>query len=148
MLKRLFLALLLTAVSVTVASAQPAADLMFHRTAAGGTEMIQRAVLLPVPPPPGPPGPELANVPQAALPLTNAVVGYLAGHGYLSGGSYGIDVQQTGGGWVIHVSGPGPGVDIVIHAPGPFLPGPEPIDLAPHALISVLVVRYDISNGF
>lgn len=146
MLKRTFLALLvLTAISVTAGLAQPATELMTYRTVAGGTEMIQRAALLPVPPPPSP-APELANVPQAALPIASAVVGYLASHAYLGDGPYGVTVQRTDGGWTIHVSVPGGDTTIFVHAPGPFIP--VPTDNIPRALISVSIFRYGINNGF
>src|SRR4029079_7290426 len=103
MLKRTFIALLFAALSATIASAQTATELMFSQVAAGGTEITQRAAILPLPAPP--PGsaqrPELANVPQAALPIAVAVENYLLGHGYLQNGPYGISVTRTDGGWVI-----------------------------------------------
>ena len=148
MLKRTFIALLFAALSATIASAQTATELMFSQVAAGGTEITQRAAILPLPPPP--PGsaqrPELANVPQAALPIAVAVENYLLGHGYLQNGPYGISVTRTDGGWVIQVTTPGGNNDFFVHAPGPTFP--VPTDNTLRVLVSALAVRYDISNGF
>ncbi len=148
MLKRTFIALLIAALSATAASAQTADDLAFSRVAAGGTEITQRAAILPLPPPP--PGaagkPQFANVPAAALPLAVAAERYLLDRGYLQSGSSGFDVERTDYGWVLHVSGPFGHLDILVHAPGPTFP--VPTDTVPRVLTSIQVFRYNISNGF
>ena len=148
MLKRTSITLLFAFLALAAAaSAQAPDELMFHRTAAGGTEIIQRAVILPLPPPPpGPPGPQFANVPPAALPLAVAVEKYLVGLGYLQDGPYGMNVVRTDSGWTVTVVGPTGTIDFVIHSPGPTFP--KPTDNIPRVLVSVLAIRYDISNGF
>lgn len=151
MLKRTSIALLFAGLALAAtasAQTQPAAqDLMFHRTAAAGTEITQRAAILPLPPPPpGPQGPQFANVPPAALPLAVATEKYLLDRGYLQDGPYGMSVVRTDGGWTITVVGPTGTTDFVIHSPGPTFP--KPTDSIPRTLVSVLAIRYDISNGF
>ncbi len=148
MLKRTSIALLFAFLALAAtASAQPADELMFHRAAAGGTEITQRAVILPLPPPPpGPPGPQFANVPPAALPLAVAVEKYLLDLGYLQDGPYGFRAVRTDGGWTITVVGPRGVTDFVIHSPGPTFP--KPTDNILRSLISVLAIRYDINNGY
>lgn len=152
MLKRTPVALLfafLAFAGLASAQTQPGADeLMFHRTAAGGTELTQRATILPLPPPPPNAAlrPELANVPPAALPLAVAVEKYLLNLGYLQDGPYGMSVVRTDSGWTVTVAGPAGTIDFVIHSPGPTFP--KPTDNIPRVLVSVLAIRYDISNGF
>lgn len=152
MLKRTSIALLFATLALAAAASaqtQPAADeLMFHRTAAGGTEITQRATILPVPPPPRDAAlrPQFANVPPAALPLAVAVERYLLDLGYLQDGPYGMSVVRTDSGWTVTVVGPTGTTDFVIHSPGPTFP--KPTDNFPRVLVSVLAIRYDISNGF
>ena len=153
MLKRFALALTLFALA-SGASAQASGDLSYHRTVAGGTEYIQRTVVLPVPPPPPPSsqtGPSLVTA-AAGVQLSladqlavEAAIQWMVQHGYL--------FEDLPGGWDVSISGNGititinvvGGPDIVIvTSNGPFLP----VDI-PHRLMTVLIARpVRIYNGF
>jgi hypothetical protein len=152
MLKRTSIALLfaILALGATAsAQTQPAADeLMFHRTAAGGTEITQRAVILPLPPPPRDAAlrPQFANVPPPALPLAVAVERYLLDLGHLQDGPYGMSVTRTDNGWTVTVTSFDGVTDFTIHSPGPTFP--KPTDNIARALVSILAVRYGINNGY
>ena len=153
MLKRFALALTLFALA-SGASAQEPGDLSFHKTVAGPTEYIQRAVVLPVPPPPPPgsslSGPSLVTAPAAVqLSLADqlaveASLQWMVQHGYLFEEIPGYDVSISGNGITITIHVAGGGDIVIILSNGPF----QPVNVS-HRLMTVLVARpIQIYNGF
>jgi hypothetical protein len=144
-LKRIVPALLLFLLGTVAASAQEPGDLWFHRTAAGSSELIQRAAVLDL-------SAAGSGAAAKAAPgavdidlIVEAAVQWQVAHGYLTDADLldaGPEVTISGSGITITFHVPG-GPDITIVLPnGPFLPRD-----VQQRLMAVTVVR-PVSTGF
>lgn len=117
--RALMMSVLSALLFVTVAAAQPAADLLWHQRVFQGREVQQAAAMLqlPAPPPNGWATPAALREAQV-----DAALDWFAAHGYLfDDPAISIDLVSDGNGNSLVIDGPG--IHVVIILPcGPFLP--------------------------